>query len=71
MLSVVYLGSVSRFIFCYAECHYAECRDLFIVLLNVIMLGVIILSVVMPRAVILSLIIPSTIMMSFVVTKRR
>jgi hypothetical protein len=29
------------------ECHYAECRDLCIVMLNVIMLNVVMLSVVM------------------------
>ncbi len=30
------------------ECHYAECRDLFFVTLNVIMLSVIMLNVVAP-----------------------
>ncbi len=28
----------SRFIYCGAECHYAECRDLFIAMLNIILL---------------------------------
>ncbi len=31
----------------YIECHYAECRDLCIVMLNVVMLNVVMLSVVM------------------------
>jgi hypothetical protein len=29
------------------ECHYAECRDLFNVMLNVILLSVVMLSVIM------------------------
>ncbi len=36
-----------HFIYCYAECHYAECQILFIVLLNAIVLSVGMLFVVM------------------------
>jgi hypothetical protein len=40
-------------IFHYAECcHYAECRVLFIIMLNVIMLNVVMLSVIMLSAVV-------------------
>ncbi len=33
----------------YADYHYAECRDLFIVMLNAIMLSVVMLNVVAPK----------------------
>jgi hypothetical protein len=42
--------SLSSFIYCYAECKYAEGRALFIVMLTVITLSVIMLSVVVPPA---------------------
>ncbi len=35
---------MSRFIYCFPECHYAECRVLYNVLMNVNMLGVVMLS---------------------------
>ncbi len=35
----------------YIECHYAECRDLCIVMLSVVMLNVVILSIVMLNVV--------------------
>jgi hypothetical protein len=34
----------------YIKCHYAECRDLCIVMLNVIMLSVVMLNVVAPHS---------------------
>ncbi len=34
----------------YAKCHYAECRDLYFVMLNVAMLGAVMLTVVAPLA---------------------
>ncbi len=39
---------MSHFIYCYAECHHAECRILFTVMLSVIMLNVVMLSVEAP-----------------------
>ncbi len=58
------LCCVSRYIYCYTECHYAGCRyaeshDIFIVILNVVMLGVVMLNVVMPIVVMLNVVIPS------------
>jgi hypothetical protein len=46
-------------------CH-AECRDLFIVMLNVIMLSVLMLSVVMLNVVMLSVVMLSVIMLNVV-----
>ncbi len=40
----------------YIECHYAECRDLCIVMLNVIMLSVVMLNVIMLNVVMLSVV---------------
>ncbi len=45
----------------YAEYRCADCRDLFIVMLNVIMLSVIMLSVVMLSVVILSVVMLSVV----------
>ncbi len=36
------------------QCHYAECRDVFIAMLNIIKLGVIVLNVVMLSVIMLS-----------------
>jgi hypothetical protein len=38
------------------ECHYAECRDLFNVMLNVILLSVVMLNVVMLSVIILNVV---------------
>jgi hypothetical protein len=43
----------------YAEYHCAECRDLFIVMLNVIMLSVVMLRVIMLNVIMLSVVAPS------------
>ncbi len=40
-------------------CHYAECRILFIVMLNVFMLSVIMLSIVMLRIIMVSVVAPT------------
>jgi hypothetical protein len=48
---------VSLTTFC-IKCHYAECRDLFIVMMNVIMLSVIMLSVIMLNVVMLDVVAP-------------
>ena len=45
----------------YLEYHYAECRDLFIVMLNAIMLSVVMLSVVMLSVVMLSVVMLSVV----------
>jgi hypothetical protein len=47
-------------------CHYAECRVLFIVMLNVIMLTVVILIVIMLNVIMLSVIILIVILLSVV-----
>ncbi len=40
------------------ECHYAECSDLFIIMLNVVMLSVVTLNIVMLSAVMLNVVAP-------------
>jgi hypothetical protein len=50
----------------YAERHYAECRILFIVKLNVIMLSAVLLIVVMLNVVMLNVLLMSVVMLSFV-----
>jgi hypothetical protein len=45
------LQLVSQFVHCYAECHCAEFRNLFIVMLNVIALNVVVLGVVVLNVV--------------------
>jgi hypothetical protein len=47
-------------------CHYAECRILFIIMLNIIMLSVIMLSVIMLSVIMLSVMMLSVIMPSIV-----
>jgi hypothetical protein len=50
---------------CYhVEFHYAECRILFTIMLNVVMLSVVMLSVVMLSVIMLSVIILSVVMLS-------
>ncbi len=53
-------------LFCCTECHNAECRILFMLMLNVIMLGVILLYVIMLSVIMLSVIMPSVIMPSVI-----
>jgi hypothetical protein len=50
----------------YIECHYAESRDLFIVVLTVIVLKVVMLSVVILSVIMLSVIMLIVIMLSVV-----
>jgi len=52
----------------YIECNYAECRNLYIVVLNAIALNVVVpnvirLSVVMPNVTTLSVVVPNVIML--------
>jgi len=47
-------------------CHYAECRVLFIVMLNVIMLTVVILIVIMLNVIMLSVVMLNVILLSVV-----
>jgi len=57
-------------IICYnAECHYAECLDIFIVMLNVIMLSVVILNVIMLSVVMMNVVILSVVMLNVVVPR--
>jgi hypothetical protein len=46
-------------------CHYAECRDLFIVMLSVIMLSVIMLSVIMLSVIVLNVTIVTVVAPNF------
>jgi hypothetical protein len=50
----------------YIECHYAKCRDLFIVMHNVVLLSVVMLCVIMLNVVMLSVVMLSAIMLSVV-----
>ncbi len=52
------------------ECNYAECCNLFNVMLNVVMLGVIMLSVVMLSVIMLSVVMLSIVMLSVVAPSR-
>jgi len=56
---------------CNAECHYAEYRILFIVLLNVISPSVIMLNVVMLSVIILNVIMPSVVMLSVAAPRKQ
>jgi hypothetical protein len=49
--------TVSTTTFC-IKCYYAECRDVFIVMLDVMMLSVVMLNVVMLGIVLLSVVVP-------------
>jgi hypothetical protein len=50
----------------YADCSYAACHILFIVMLSVIMLNVVILSVIIPNVIILSVIMLNFIILSVI-----
>ncbi len=55
----------------YVECSFAKCRDLFIVLLNVIvpsviMLNVIMLSLIMPRVIMLNVVMLNVVMLNVI-----
>ncbi len=52
--------------FRYVECHCAECRNLFIVMPNVIMLSVVMMSVAMLTVIMLTVIMLTVIMLTFV-----
>ncbi len=45
-----------HFIYCYAECRYDECRILFIVMLNIIVLSVVMLNFVLLGVFILNVV---------------
>ncbi len=50
----------------YIECHFAKCRDLFIVTVNVVRLNVVILSVFLVNAVMLSVFLVNVVMLNVV-----
>jgi hypothetical protein len=57
--------SIGRY---YAQCHYAECRDYFNIMLSVVRLSVFMLSVVRLNVVMLSVIMLSVVMLSVTIT---
>ncbi len=58
---------MSLSIILYIECHYAECGDTCIVMLNVLMLNVVMLNVIMLNVDMLSVVILSVVMLNVTV----